>query len=68
MQSIDPSTLDILSSPEVMAILESQCDWEKYKHSMNEDSYWLDCEQTSRKVMSEESSLDKIPSIDEKKM
>jgi hypothetical protein len=67
MQSIDPSTLDILSSPEVMAILESQCDWEKYKNEMNEASDWSDCEQNPP-AMSMESLDDKIPSIDEKKM
>lgn len=66
MQSIDPSTLDILSSPEVMAILESQCDWEKYKNEMNEDSVWSDCEQNPPGMSVE--SFDKIPSIDEKKM
>ena len=69
MQSIDPSTLDILTSPEVMAILESQCDWEKYKNTVfsSDDSYVSHCEQTPP-VMTVESSFDTIPSIDEKKM
>ena len=68
MQSIDPSTLDILSSPEVMAILESQCDWEKYKNEMRDETYMMsDCEPSPPMRMSVE-SFEKIPSIDEKKM
>lgn len=79
MQSIDPSTLDILSSPEVLAILESQCDWEKYKNETtdSDDPYLSDCEEMeddwddkslpSATALSTE-SFDKLPAFDEKKM
>jgi hypothetical protein len=72
MQSVDPSTLDILSSPEVLAILESQCDWEKCKND-SDDPYLSDCEEMkdswndSPPVVSAE-SFTKLPAIDEKKM
>ena len=72
MQSIDPSTLDILSSPEVLAILESQCDWEKYKGE-SDNPYLSDCEEMEDNwneippVVTAE-SFDKLPAIDEKKM
>lgn len=73
MQSIDPSTLDILSSPEVLAILESRRDWEMYKND-SDDPYLSDCEEMEENwsndtppVMSAE-SFDELPSIDEKKM
>jgi hypothetical protein len=72
MQSIDPSTLDILSSPEVLAILEAQCDWAKYKDD-GDDPYLSDCEEMEDDwndippAISAE-SFDKLPAIDEKKM
>lgn len=57
MQTIDPSSLDILSSPEVLAILESQREWDAskreltYDTTMNsadddiDDPYLSDCEE-----------------------
>ena len=74
MQSIDPSTLDILSSPEVLAMLETRCDWEKYKDDTpSDDPYLSDYEEMEDNwndlppVISTE-SFDKLPAIDEKKM
>ena len=81
MQSVDPHSLDILSSPEVRAILESQRDWDESKtefglshrivpHVKEDDGYLSDSETMKEgwtRCVTFSDSFDKLPSLDEKK-
>jgi hypothetical protein len=82
MQVIDPRSLDILSSPEVRAIIESQRDWDDSKadycisnrnmqHPDVDDGYLSDSETMKAgwtNCVSFTDSFEKIPSLDEKKL
>jgi hypothetical protein len=76
MNTIDPSSLDILSSPEVRAILETQQDWDTHRTDpkQDDDPYLSDCEEmedswyNSNHCPMSMASLDELPAIDEKKM
>jgi hypothetical protein len=82
MQSVDPRSLDILSSPEVRAIIESQRDWDDSKadycfSNLNiqrpsvDDGYLSDSEPMKEgwtSCVSFTDSFEKLPSLDEKKL
>jgi hypothetical protein len=84
MQTIDPRSLDILSSPEVIAILESQRDWDNcgdaYRipddtetmiSAQEEDLYLSDCEELREGWNSHQKGVEtfeKFASLDEKIM
>lgn len=82
MQTVDPRSLDILSSPEVRAIIESQRDWDDSKadycfsnrniqHPSVDDGYLSDSEPMKEgwtSCVSYSDSFEKLPSLDEKKL
>lgn len=82
MQTVDPRSLDILSSPEVRAIIESQRDWDDSKvdycfsnrniqHPSVDDGYLSDSEPMKEgwtSFVSYTDSFEKLPSLDEKKL